>query len=149
MATLAEQLGTGDKRQKVVEDAVQVLDQEVSDKGGLTGLGIKGAYKVVQGIRPGFVRQVVDSLLDDFLAALDPIYQEAAAKHRPAGAYLLENKSRMADALLAVTDRKAERAQSGTIKAAYQKLRPIAKNQVEAAAPRLSALLERHATPTT
>jgi hypothetical protein len=127
---------------------VKVLDEEVSDKSGLTGLAIKGAYKLVQGVRPGFIRHVVDALLDEFLSALDPIYQEAASKKRPAGAYLLENQGRVADALLRVTDQKAERADSPTIKAAYSKLRPMAKKHVEAAAPRLSKLLERHAAAT-
>lgn len=145
MATLTEQLGSGDKRKAVVDDALQVLDQEVADKSGLTGIAIKGAYKLVQNVRPGFLRQVVEHLMDDFLTALDPIYQEAMTRNRPAGAYLIENQSRVADALLAVTDRRAERAESATIKGAYSKLRPIAKKQVEAATPRLANLLERHA----
>ncbi|MFZ5894105.1 MAG: DUF6918 family protein [Myxococcota bacterium] len=147
MTSLIEQLGSGEKREAVVNDALKVLDQEVADKSGLTGLAIKGGYKVVQGIKPGFLRQVVESLLDEFLKALDPVYQEAVEKKKPAGAYLLDQKSRVADALLAVTDQKAERA-SGTIRGAYDKLRPLAKKQVEAAAPRLAAMLERHAAPT-
>ena len=69
MQPLREQLGTGDKRRKVVEDACLVLDQEVADKSGLTGIAIKTAYKVVKGIRPGFIPEVVDSLLDEFLDA--------------------------------------------------------------------------------
>ena len=147
MSTLKEQLGAGEKRQQVIEDAIKVLDAEVADKGGLTGLAVKGGYKVVQGVRPGFVRDVVTGLLDDFLDAVDPVYQEAKQKSRPAGAYLLENKSRMAEALLGVTDRKAQRAE-GMIKKAYEKLRPLAKGQVEAAAPRLAQLLEKHAEKT-
>jgi hypothetical protein len=147
MSTLKEQLGTGEKRQQVIEDAMKVLDAEVADKGGLTGLAVKGGYKVVQGVRPGFVRDVVTGLLDEFLDAMDPLYQEAKQKGRPAGAYLLENKGRMAEGLLAVTDRKAQRAE-GMLKKAYDKLRPLAKSQVEAAAPRLSQLLEKHAEKT-
>jgi hypothetical protein len=148
MTSLSEQLGSGDKRQAVVADAIQVLDQEVADKSGLTGFAIKGAYKLVQGVRPGFVRHVVENLLDDFLAALDPVYQEAEVKKRPAGPYLLEHKDRVADALLAVTDRRAAKAESATIRSAYEKLRPMAKKQVEAASPRLAALMEKHAAPT-
>lgn len=144
MSSLKEQLGTGEKRNLVIEDAIKVLDQEVADKGGLTGLAVKGGYKVVQGIRPGFVKDVVTGLLDDFLEAMDPIYQEAKQKGRPAGAYLVENKGRVAEALLGVTDRKAARA-DGVLKKAYEKLRPLAKGQVEAAAPRLGQLLEKHA----
>ncbi len=147
MSTLKEQLGTGEKRQQVIEDAIKVLDAEVADRGGLTGLAVKGGYKVVQGVRPGFVRDVVTGLFDEFLDAMDPLYQEAKQKGRPAGAYLLENKGRMAEGLLAVTDRKAQRA-DGMLKKAYDKLRPLAKGQVEAAAPRLSQLLEKHAEKT-
>ncbi len=147
MPSLKEQLSTGAKREQVIDDAIKVLDAEVADKGGLTGLAVKGGYKVVQGVRPGFVRDVVGNLLDDFLEAMDPLYQEAKQKGRPAGAYLQENKSRLADALLGVTDRKAARA-DGMLKKAYEKLRPLAKGQVEAAVPRLSGLLEKHAEKT-
>jgi hypothetical protein len=148
MPSLKEQLGSGEKRQQVIEDAIKVLDQEVADKGGLTGLAVKGGYKVVQGIRPGFVRDVVTGLLDDFLDSMDPLYQEAKQKGRPAGAYLLENKGRLADGLLGVTDRKAQRVDNAVLKKAYEKLRPLAKGQVESAAPRLAALLEKHAEKT-
>jgi len=148
MPTLKEQLGAGEKRNQVIEDAIKVLDAEVADKGGITGLAIKGGYKVVQGIRPGFVKDVVSGLLDDFLDAMDPLYQEAKQKGRPAGAYLIENKARVAESLLGVTDRKAARADNGVVKKAYEKLRPMAKGQVESAAPRLAQLLEKHAEKT-
>ena len=72
MPSLREIAAQGDKRQTVVDEACKVLDLEVADKSGLTGLAIKGAYKVVQGVKPGFVREVVNHLLDDFLDALDP-----------------------------------------------------------------------------
>ncbi|HVY27598.1 MAG TPA: hypothetical protein VHB79_13680 [Polyangiaceae bacterium] len=148
MSSLKEQLGSGEKRQQVIEDAIKVLDAEVADKGGLTGLAVKGGYKVVQGVRPGFVKDVVTGLLEDFLDAMDPLYQEAKQKNRPAGAYLMENKGRMAEGLLGVTDRKAQRADNVVLKKAYEKLRPLAKGQVEAAAPRLAQLLEKHAEKT-
>lgn len=137
-------LGTPPKREKVVDDACRVLDDEVSDKGGLSGLAIKGAFAVVKGIKPGFVKEVVDALLDDFLRCLDPLFQEATQKGVKPGAYLQQNAGRVADALLAVTDTRAQKAQRAVIKSTYEKLRPTAKKQVEAAAPRLGALLDRH-----
>jgi len=148
MASLREQLAGGDKRGKVVDDACGVLDQEVGDKGGLSGIAIKGAYKIVQGVKPGFIREAVDGLLDDFLDALDPLYQEAAQKKRPAGAYVRDNASRVADSLLSITDTRAQKAKSQVVRGAYDKLRPMAKKQVEAAAPRLGDLLGRHAAAT-
>jgi len=144
MPTLTDILGAGAKRTAVVDDACRVLDDEVKDKSGLSGIAIKAAYGVVKGISPGFVREVVDGLLDDFLKCLDPLYQEAVAKGARPGPHLQANSGRVADALLAVTDGRAARAQRPVIKSAYDKLRPMAKKQVEAATPRLGGLLERH-----
>ena len=148
MPSLREQIGSGDKREAVITDACTVLDEEVADKGGLSGIAIKGAYKIVQGVKPGFVRHTVNNLLDDFLDAVDPIYQEAAQKKTPAGAYLKQNTSRVAQALLAVTDARAAKADGAAVKKTYEKLRPMAQKQVEGAAPRLATLLEKHAAPT-
>lgn len=138
----------GSKRQDVIDDACKVLDAEVSDKTGLGGVAVKGAYKLVRGVKPGFVREVVDHLLDDFLEGLDPIYQEALEKHISPGAHLKAESERVADALLAVTDRRAEKSDHGMIKKTYTKLRPAAKKHVQAAAPRLADMLERHAPST-
>jgi len=148
MESLREQLGSGPKRDALIEDGLKVLDEEVDDRSGITGLAIKGAYKVVKGIKPGFLREVVDALLDDFLDALNPIYQEAAEQKKPAGQHLIDNQGRVADALLAVTDKRAEKAQRQVIRSAYDKLRPIAKKQVEGAAPRMGRLLDKHAAKT-
>ena len=145
MASLREQLSAGERRQELIKDACRVLDEEVADKGGLAGMAVKAAYKVVKGLRPGFIPEVVDNLLDDFVDALDPIYQEALHNTEPPGAYLVSNRSRMADALLGITDGRAQRAKNATIKKLYDKLRPSAKKHVEAAAPRLGRMLERHA----
>ena len=139
-------LGSAPKRDQVVADACRVLDDEVSDKGGLSGLVIKGAYAVVKGIKPGFVKEVVDGLLGEFLSCLDPLYQEAVARGVKPSAHLQANAGRVADALLAVTDAKAARAQRAVVKSTYDKLRPTAKKHVEAAAPRLGGLLDRHAS---
>lgn len=144
MPTLSELLGAPPKRQAVIEDCCRVLDLEVADKRGLGGVAIKGAYNLVKGIRPGFVRDVVDHLLDDFLAALDPVYQEAIAEGASPGDYLKRNNERVADALLAVTDARAQQAERPMIKKTYDKLRPTAKTHVAAAAPRLADLLDRH-----
>lgn len=144
MTTLKELLGAEPKRGAVVQDCCEVLDQEVADKSGLGGIAIKGAYGVVKSVKPGFVREVVNALLDDFLDAMDPLYQEALSSGTAPGAHLNANRGRVATALLAVTDAKAERAQRPAIKKAYLKLRPTAEKHVEAAAPRLAGLFDRH-----
>ena len=143
MPTLKEQLGSGEKRRLVIDDACQVLDQEVASKGGLSGAAIKAAYGLVKGIKAGFVREVVDTLLDDFLDALDPLYAESVKQGVGAGAHLRANAERAAEGLLAVTDSRAERAHRAVIKKTYGRLRPTAKKHVESAMPRVAEMLDR------
>jgi hypothetical protein len=145
VTSLKERLGQDPQRKAVVADACEVLDQEVADKSGLGGIAIKGAYSVVKGIKPGFVPEVVNGLLDDFLAALDPIYQEALARNETPGRHLAANGDRVADALLAITDARAARSSHAMLRKTYEKLRPTAKKHVSSAAPRLGQMLDRHA----
>lgn len=144
MTSLRERLGEGEARQRLINDACQVLDQEVSDKGGLGGLAIKGAYTVVKGIKPGFIPEVVDNLLDDFLDALDPIAEEAKQRGVTPGKHLSANAKRAADRLLAITDARVARSTKPAISSTYNKLRPTAVKHVTAAGPRLGQMLDRH-----
>jgi len=146
MTTLRELLTTADKRNAVIRDALAVLDSEVDSKGGFSGIAIKGAYKVVKGVSPSFIREAVDGLLDPFLGVLDPLYQEAAQKGISPKDHLIANKSRTADALLSITDGKAARAKNQAVKKLYEKLRGMAKEHVEAAVPRLGDLIVKHSS---
>jgi len=146
MPNLAETLTADSKKSAVVDDCLSLIDAEVADKGGLTGLAIKAGYRTVQGIKPGFVRQVVTDLLPEFAQALDPLYQESKSSGRGVRDYFSSNTGRVAEALLTITDEKANRARSGMVKGTYDKLRGSAKKNVEAAVPRLAAMVEKHAT---
>lgn len=145
MVSLREQLSDRALRVRLIDDAEQILEQEVKDKSGLSGMAVKAGYKLLKSVKPGFIREVIDSLLDEFADALDPIYQEAIAKNESPGRYVEANAGRVADALLAITDRRAQRSQLGAVRAMYDKLRPTAKKHVEAAAPRVGWLLDKHA----
>jgi len=116
MPTLVEALTADAKRSAVVEDCIALIDAEVRDKGGLSGLAIKAGYKTVQSIKPGFVRQVVVDLLPEFAQSLDPLYQEARAAGRGIRGHFEANAPRAADALLSITDEKANRSKSGLVK---------------------------------
>ncbi len=145
MAALPDVLNGDDKRDAVVKDCLELIEQEVGDKGGLSGMAIKAGYAAVKGIRPGFVKSVVVGLLPDFAKAIDPVYQEAMEKKVGVGGHFSAHSSRVADALLAITDERARRTTSGVVKATYERLRGTAKKNVEAAVPRLGRLVEKHA----
>jgi hypothetical protein len=144
MATLPDLLAT-DKKEQVIEDCCSLIDAEVKDKGGISGLAIKAGYSAVKGIKPGFVRTVVHDLLPEFAQALDPVWQDAKKDGKPVAPYFSSNSSRVADALLAITDAKAARSKSGVVKGTYDKLRNSAKKNVEAAVPRLGEMVQKYA----
>ena len=145
MSNLTEILTSDAHKNGVVDDCIALIDAEVGDKGGLTGLAIKAGYKAVQGVKPGFVRNVVNDLLPEFAKALDPIYQEAKTGGKPVADFFTSQSSRVAEALLAITDEKAQRSKNGLVKGTYEKLRSTAKKNVEAAVPRLGKMVETHA----
>ena len=141
---LIDALTAESKKSAVVDDCMTLIDAEVAGKGGLSGLAVKAGYRAVQGIKPGFVRQVVTDLLPDFAKALEPIYQEAVAGGHGVKDHFASHTTQVADALLTITDDKAKRSKSGMVKGTYEKLRSSAKKNVEAAVPRLAGMIEKH-----
>jgi hypothetical protein len=142
MGALKDKLANAGERKHVVEEACRILDAEVADKGGLSGFAIKAAYGVVKNIKPGFIPQVVDGLLDEFLDAVEKV-QAGAGEGVKASEAVRKSPGQLADNLLAVTDRRAAKAERPVVQSTYEKLRPSAKKHVESSVPRLAQLLER------
>lgn len=139
--TLKAALLDSSKRPQVVEDLGQMIDDEVDDK----GIAIKSGYGVVKKVKPGIISDAVDSLLDEFTEKLEPFYADYAASGSGSfGDHLSSRSSEVADALLSVTDARAERSSRESIKKVYDKLRPSGKKNVEEALPRLGAVIEKH-----
>lgn len=146
MSVLQEKLLSDETRPTVVNDCVQVVEDEVASKKGVSGLAIKGAFKALKAIKPGMVRSAVDGLLDEFVINLEPFYQRYLDAGKPGGIqqYLVQNQGEVADALLKITDGKAQTTSNKTLKKLYDKLRPQAKKQVESAMPRIGGMLAKH-----
>ena len=145
-ASLKDTLLAPQKRPALVHDCAQLVDAEVGQKSGLSGMVIKGAYALVKALKPGIIREAVDRLLDDFVAALEPVwsaYQSAGAGD--VAQYFNPRASEIADHLLGITDRRIARADNATIKKAYEKLRPQGKKHVEAAVPGIARVVAKHA----
>ena len=145
MSSLSDVLLDDSKKPAVVDDCVALIDAEVKDKGGISGLAIKAGYGAVKGIKPGFIKQAVSDMLPDFAKALDATYQDAKSQNKPVADFFMANAERVADALLSITDARAERVKSGVVKGTYEKLRGTAKKNVEAAVPRLGKMVEKYA----
>jgi len=145
MASLEDVLTDPGNKAAVVRDSLDVIDAEVQDKKGVTGLAIKAAYRTVKGLRPGFLDKVVGDLLPEFARALDPLYQEAKASDASVSGFFRSHATRAANALLEITDARARRSDNRVVKGAYEKLRGTAEKQVVAAMPRVADLIGKHA----
>ncbi|WP_232660460.1 DUF6918 family protein [Pseudonocardia sp. TRM90224] len=134
------------RRPVVVSDLQELVGQEVSSKGGVSGAVIKTGYAAVNKLKPGAVPNAVDRMLDQFADALQPFYADYRnTGGNDFGSYLAARPSDAANALLSVTDQRAETTSSDAMKKTYSKLRPHGQKNVEEALPRLGALIDKHA----
>lgn len=134
------------RRPTVVTDLQTLVDAEVSDSGGVSGAVIKTGYATVKKVKPGIVTSAVDKMLPQFATALEPFYADyRASAGTDFGTYLAERPAEAANALLEVTDARAEKSNSDALKKVYGKLRPQGQRNVEEALPRLGRLIDQHA----
>ena len=144
--TLKEILLDESRRPTVVTELADLVDAEVSAKSGVSGTVVKTGYGAVKKIKPGMIGAAVDSLLDDFVVKLEPFYGDyKATGGADFGSYLQGRPEEVADALLTVTDARAESSNRDAIKKVYDKLRPQGKKNVEEALPALGKLIDKHA----
>lgn len=145
MATLQETLLTSDNRPKLVRDCSGLIDEEVSKKGGLSGLAIKGAFSAVKAIKPGFIEGVIGALLDEWVGKLEGHHAKwlDGGKVGTFGASVTRDASGVAEKLLEVTDARARKADP-KVASLYNKLRPNAKEHVVSAVPGLGRIVDRY-----
>ncbi|MBT8451864.1 MAG: hypothetical protein KJO40_07870 [Deltaproteobacteria bacterium] len=141
---LNDVLNDDTKRVAIIEDVCGLVDEEVAKQKGLSGVAVKAGYKLVQGVKPGFVRRVVESLLPEFAAALEPIRAQALAQGQAVGSYFANHQQEVSEVLLAVTDARATSSEHGSVKGAYGKLRGSARKNVESAVPGLGKIIEKY-----
>ncbi|MBK9072856.1 MAG: hypothetical protein IPL79_17925 [Myxococcales bacterium] len=139
--SLQQTLGQPPVRAQVVAACVELVDAQVKKHGFM----IKGAYATVKAIKKGFVADVINALLGEWLAELQPFYDQWVATDKTVAfaAFVVARKSEVAAALLAVTDRRAAKTSHGVAKSAYSKLRPSALQHVTEAVPELAAIVQR------
>ena len=145
MASLVEILTTSETRPRVVRACADLIDAEVASKRGISGLAVKAGYRLVRAVKPTMVSDVVGRLLPEFAGAMEPFYEAslevATAESRPLARVFAERLTSddvsVAEALLQVTDRRAERA-SGPLLKTYKKLRGTALEHVRLAVPGLA-----------
>ena len=144
MATLKEKLPLPNRRNEMVDACCGLLDDEVNRKKGVGGLLVKTSYKVFKSFNSNAVRSTVDALFDEFVDALEPFHTEylQGSKGRSFGSFLKTRIHSVAEALVSVTDRRADRTKHQSLRKAYHSLRSSAVRHVEEAIPGLASVMD-------
>jgi hypothetical protein len=146
MATLREILLAPQSQPQVIDDALALVDEQISDKSGISGTAVKLAYKAVVSFSPGHVRYMIEQLMPQMLDELEPYWASFRASGGGVfGDYLAKNGEQVSESLLAITDARAEGSGRPVIVKAYKSVRGSAAKNVTAALPDLGALVQKHA----
>jgi hypothetical protein len=128
---------------RFLSDGAALVDEEVGRKGGLTGMALKAGYAAIRRIRPDIVTVSLDMLLPRFAPAIEPHFAAAQASGDVA-AHFASHADAIADALLAVTDERADHADNALLRKTYRSLRGHARQHTIEAVPAVGRLLARY-----
>jgi hypothetical protein len=145
-ATLQEILLAPDTRPQVIADCHALIEQEIAEKSGVSGIAVKLAYKTVNTFRPGHIHHMVGSLLPQLVDRLEPYWADFnVSGGSEFGDYLAKRGEEVSQALLSVTDARAAASGRPTIIKAYGAVRGSAAKHVEAALPHVGDLVLKYA----
>jgi hypothetical protein len=145
-ATLQEILLAPDTRPNVVNDCKVLIDQEVSDKSGVSGTAVKLAYKTATSFAPSYFHDTVEDLLPQLADKLEPYWADfSASGGSEFGDYLAKRGEEVAETLLSLTDSLAEASERPIIVRAYRAVRGSAGKHIQAALPRVGDLVMKYA----
>jgi Family of unknown function (DUF6918) len=143
--TLQEILFSPDIEPRLVTDCHALIEQEVAELSGVSGTAVKLAYKTANAFRPGYVPDMVQSLLPQLVDGLAPYWDQfRTSGSSEFGDYLAKRGDEVSEALLSVTDARAAGSRSQVVIRAYNTVRAGAARHVEAALPRVGNLVDKH-----
>ena len=144
--TLQEILLAPPTQPRVVADCQALIEHQVSEMSGISGTGIKLAYKTVVKFRPDIVPCQVEALLPLMADRLDPFWTDFhAVGGADFGDYLSKRGDEVAEALLSITDARAANSSHPTVIKAYGAVRGSAAKHVVTALPQVGALVQKYA----
>ncbi|MTJ49176.1 hypothetical protein [Dolichospermum sp. UHCC 0259] len=141
---LSEKIINSGQKDLIVQDCCTMIDAQLASKSGISGMTLKAAFAALKGIQPGYIPNVIESLLPVCLTAIDPIWSEGVEQGEPVK-YLTANSKRTANALLGVTDERVKNTKRQIVRGTYEKLRNSAEKHVQEAVPDLAQVIGKYA----
>ena len=145
-ATLQEILLAPGTRPEVAKDCFTLIQQEMSEKSGISAAAVKLAYKTASTFAPGHIQHIIDTLLPGMADQLQPFWADFnASGGSQFGDYLAKHGDAVSEAMLRVTDARAKASRRAVIQRAYGTVRGGAAKHVQAALPRVGDLVMKYA----
>lgn len=146
-ATLQEILLVPDNRPKVLADCQALIDQEIAEKSGASGVATKLAYKTATTFAPGYFRSTLEEMLPPMADKLEPYWADfSISGGSEFSDYLSKRGPDVSEDLLSMTDAIAAASNRPAIVKAYRAVRGSAARNVEAALPRVGELVMKYAS---
>lgn len=139
---LAQQLLDDAVFPQLLEDSKALVASEVDKK----NMAMRTGFNMVRKAKPNLVDRAMRTLLPEFVGALEPFYASAQADpDTHFREHLMANQTEVADALLAVSDRRVADVDNRVVKSGYQRLRGRAQREVVAAMPGIAGVMSKYA----
>lgn len=139
---LAQRLLAADTLPVLTEDCRALVESEMKKR----GITLRTAYNVALKVKPNLVGRAVHELMPGFAAELEPCYAEfQRSDATDLRAHFIRHGETVADAMLSVADRRADRIVSRAISSGYKRVRGKARREIIDSMPEIATVLARHA----
>lgn len=140
--TLAGRLFLPEIYPRFVDDCSALILSEVEQKGSVW----RATFKMARKLKPNIVERTVRELLPEFVCAIEPCYADYRAQNALSFRdYLVAHEATVAEAIISVSDKRAERIHSRTLRSGYDRLRGRAYREIIGAMPEIANTLARYA----
>lgn len=140
---LSEQIEAKHIQSDIARECVQVMENQVNSKKGMTGVLFKTLYAGIRALGADYAYRAILNLLPATSEALDPLWEKGLSENAPV-AYLKTNSSLTAEKILSVTDAKIAKAHNKIVKATYQKVRNTLEGEIIEAVPPIADILGKY-----
>lgn len=145
MGKLTALLEDNSRREDLIADVVDVVEDHIAQRTGLRGIALRTAVATVQRKLPDAIPRSVARLLPAFTTALEPLHERSRNASGPEFAKVLKReRAKVADAVLAIADARVAASSNGVLKAFYARFRPTVEHEAEALVPALADVLAKH-----
>ena len=145
MPKLADSLLAEGRREAVVAEMAQLIDDYVDNLKGLKGMALRTAFNMLKGNDSKAVHGAMEKMMPDFVAGLEPLYADfLKSKGKDFGTHMQAHPQQALGALIGVTDARVERSSNAALKSVYKKVRGTLESELKGVLPSLAAVIQKN-----